>query len=76
MERPLTHGENLRLELDTLNDVAPRLLRLLEIFNQVAGLTDVSEHGLDFRDDIVAALNLQLLDDGFFSLVINTELIE
>ena len=76
MERPLTHGENLRLELDTLNDVASGLLRLLEILNQVAGLTDVSEHGLNFRDDVVAALNLQLLDDGFFSLIIDTELVE
>ena len=76
MERPLTHGENLRLELDTLNDVASGLLRSLEIFNQVSGLTDVSKHGLNFRDDIVAALNLQLLDDGFFSLIIDTELVE
>ena len=76
MERPLTHGENLRLELNTLNDVASRLLRLLEIFNQVSGLTDVSKHGLDFRDNIVAALNLQLLDDSFFSLIIYTELVE
>ena len=76
MERPLTHGENLRLELDTLNDVATGLLRFLEIFNQVTGLTDISEHGLNFRDNVMAALNLQLLDDSFFSLIIDTELVE
>ena len=58
LERPLAHGEDLSVELDTMDRVCASGLRLLELLGKFLRLADVSEHGLDLRHDILAALYL------------------
>ena len=72
----MAHGEDLSVELDSLDRICASRLRLLELLDEVLRLADVLEHGLDLRHDVVAALDLQLLDDRLLRLVITAHFVE
>ena len=62
LEWPVTTGENLRIELDVLDqgpEVASSLRKLLlVVLHHLFGLEHIFKHGFDFIDGVVAALNL------------------
>lgn len=75
LERPVTTGQNLNIKLNILHD--RRVLVVLdEVIEQIFRLVDIGNHGLDLAHDVVAALNLQLLDDTLLGLVVLRQLVQ
>ena len=71
----MSGGKNLNVKLDTLNEFT-RIVFFFEIIQCLLRLVDILEHSLDLADDVVTTLNLKLLDDLLFSLIVNREFVE